>query len=98
MSVYVDAAMIPYGRMKMSHMLADTQEELLAMADAIGLGRHWIQHPGKPMEHFDVSMVKRDMALQEGAIAMTSRQLVGIVRKKRAALTAEEASKNVLAR
>lgn len=83
MSVYVDAAMIPYGRMKMSHLMADTQDELLAMVDKIGVTRRWIQHQGKPMEHFDISMVKRDLALQSGAIAVNSRQLVMMVKRKR---------------
>ena len=83
MSVYVDAAMIPYGRMRMSHMMADTHDELIEMADKIGVAKNWIQHEGKPMEHFDISMAKRDLALQYGAIAVTSRQLVMMVKRRR---------------
>jgi hypothetical protein len=90
MSVYVDAAMIPYGpasgavkRMRMSHMMADTHAELIEMVDKIGVAQNWIQHEGKPMEHFDISMAKRDLALQNGAVAVSSRQLVMMVKRRR---------------
>jgi hypothetical protein len=43
MPVYVDEAKNPYGRMLMSHMLADTLPELHAMADIVGLKRAWFQ-------------------------------------------------------
>jgi len=66
--VYVDDARIPFGRMKMCHMYADTSEELLAMADHIGLNRKWIQYPGNPeKEHFDVSLSMRAKAIKAGA-------------------------------
>lgn len=45
MTVYVDdmyrTEMGRYGRMKMSHMIADTEAELHAMAARIGLARRW---------------------------------------------------------
>ena len=59
MTVYVDDMyrypMGRYGRMKMSHLVADSEAELLAMADKIGLARRWIQHPGmgRGFVHFD---------------------------------------------
>jgi len=43
-----------FGRMKMSHMIADTRAELLEMADKIGLQRKWIQSFDTPREHFDI--------------------------------------------
>lgn len=55
MSVYVDDMRAPFGRMVMSHMIADTHEELLEMADRVGVALKWIQHPGKlRREHFDI--------------------------------------------
>lgn len=88
MSVYVDSMFAAYRRMKMCHMLADTTAELLAMADAIGVQRKWLQHAGTPKEHFDVCMAKRDAALKLGAISVDGRRLVQIMRAKRAACAA----------
>lgn len=51
---------------KMSHMIADTDEELHAMADRIGVARRWFQG-----DHYDVTMTKRAEALKAGAVAIT---------------------------
>lgn len=86
MSVYIDNFYITgggnYGRMKMSHMIADTTEELLAMADKIGVARKWIQYPGTPSEHFDIAKGKRDVAIALGAKAVNFRELSEIMRKR----------------
>lgn len=68
MSVYVDNARIPFGRMKMCHMLADTSEELHAMADRIGVARKWVQNPGTWKEHYDVALSARAKAIAAGAL------------------------------
>ena len=73
--VYVDNASLPYGRMLMSHMVADTSEELLRMADTIGVARRWLQHAGTPKEHFDICLSKRLLAIKAGAIQVTQREL-----------------------
>ena len=75
MSVYVDPAAYPFGRMRMCHMLADTSAELMAMADAIGVARKWVQAPGTWREHFDVCAAKRTLAVQRGAVEVTSQWL-----------------------
>ena len=81
MTVYVDDMyrypMGRFGRMKMSHMVADTEAELLEMADKIGLDPKWIQYPGmgRGTTHFDISMSMREKALAAGAVAMTLRDL-----------------------
>lgn len=75
MSVYVDDMQANYGRMKMCHMIADSTEELLAMADLIRVARRWLQHGGTHREHFDICLSKRALAVQAGAIEITWREL-----------------------
>lgn len=75
MPVYVDDMKAPYGRMLMCHMAADSTEELLAMADTIGVARKWIQYPGSKKEHFDICLSKRALAVKAGAIEVTRREL-----------------------
>jgi hypothetical protein len=82
MTVYVDDMykypMGEFRRMKMSHMIADTEEELLAFADCLGLKRQWYQG-----DHFDVSMSVRAKAIELGAKAITLKELARMAAKKR---------------
>lgn len=71
MTVYVDDMEAPFGRMKMCHMVADSHEELMAMAATIGVAARWLQHAGEPGEHFDIALSKKALALAAGAIAIT---------------------------
>ena len=75
MTVYVDDMRARLGRMIMCHMVADTTDELLVMADQIGVARKWIQHAGKHTEHFDISLGARAKAVRAGAVEVTRRQL-----------------------
>lgn len=69
MTVYVDDVRHPFGRMIMCHMWADTEEELHAMADRIGVARRWFQTPPKASwNHYDVSLGMKARALQFGAV------------------------------
>jgi hypothetical protein len=74
-----------YGRMVMCHMLADTSEELRAMARTIGVAEKWIQHPGTYREHFDICLSKRALAVQHGAKEVSQRSLGMIWRERRLA-------------
>jgi hypothetical protein len=77
MSVYVDDVRHAFGRMVMCHMWSDSLDELLAMADRIGVARKWIQgHPtlsfGKHRNaswvHFDISLGMKAKAIAAGAV------------------------------
>ena len=84
MAVYVDDMNAPYGRMKMCHMLADTDEELHAMAERIGVARKWWQSPEKTSgSHYDIALSKKALALAAGAIPITYRQAGAMNRRRR---------------
>lgn len=75
MTVFIDNANIPYKRMIMCHMVADTLEELHIMADAIGVKRKWFQsHTNYP--HYDICKQSKDKALSLGAQECTKKELV----------------------
>jgi len=74
MTVYVDDMRTPYKGMLMSHMIADTLDELHEMADKIGVSReHFQDKPGLP--HYDISQKKKALALKHGAANVPTRVL-----------------------
>lgn len=75
MTVYVDDMKAKFGRMVMCHMLADTDEELHAMAAKIGVARRWWQSPEKTSgSHYDIALSMRAKAVALGAVEITWRQ------------------------
>lgn len=94
MTVYVDdmykVPMGKFGRLKMSHMMADTSEELMAMAEAIGVQRKWLQHAGRPDEHFDIAMSKRAEAVSRGAVEISMRDMARMNMEKRRSFVEEK--------
>lgn len=72
MTVYVDNMRVRFGRMVMWHMVADSDEELHAMAARIGVARKWHQTAGG--SHYDVCLAKRAAAVAAGAMEITLRQ------------------------
>lgn len=90
MAVYVDNYNASFGRMVMCHMIADTRDELLRMADLIGVQRKWIQKPGTIWEHFDICLSKRRAAVEQGAIELTPKDLVRRMMARRGAIRAEK--------
>ena len=84
MTVYVDDMRAKFGRMIMCHMIADTDAELHAMADRIGISRRWHQAPPKHDSHYDVALNKRALAVRFGAVEITWRDCgLMIVRRRR---------------
>ena len=87
MTVYVDDMhrhqIGRLGRMRMSHMMADSTGELLEMADMIGLDRRHLQHAGTPREHFDICLSRRVRAVAAGAVEITMRDMARLRRERK---------------
>lgn len=90
-STYVDDMRAQFGRMVMCHMLADTDQELHAMAAKIGVARRWHQKSGTPHSHYDICLSKRALAVKLGAIEIDRRGVADIIKTKRAAAAAQPA-------
>jgi hypothetical protein len=78
--ILVDEARYPYRGKLYCHMMSDLADphealaELHAFAQQIGLKRSWYQEHSSP--HYDLSPRYRALAVQAGAEAVTSRELV----------------------
>lgn len=88
MSVYVDPLLGHGGsatfRWKRScRMYADTEQELHKMADKIGCKRSWYQNK-ETLKHYDLVVSKRFLAVQNGAVEHSLREMVDFMRKQRA--------------
>ena len=94
MPVYIDNMEALFGRMKMCHMGADSTEELLSMADRIGVQRKWIQYPGTWKEHFDICLSKRAKAVALGAQEITMYEFVTKQIQKRESRKGEDHGNN----
>ena len=78
MPCYVDDMRAKYGRLIMCHMVGDTDAELHAMADRIGVARRWFQG-----DHYDICLTKRAMAVAAGAVEITWRQAGMMIGRRR---------------
>ena len=75
MAVYIDKANIKYKRMIMCHMIADSYEELHYMAKKIGMKSAWFQNNAS-FPHYDVCLMRKNKALEYGAIEVSRKELV----------------------
>jgi len=82
MPVYVDK-LRDYGwhRGPSCHLIADSVEELIDFAVAMGLRREWYQPKSSP--HFDLTTEGRELAIRCGAIEINQRELVKKLRELR---------------
>jgi hypothetical protein len=69
MAVYVDNMRALFRGKIMCHMVGDSEDELHAMAFAIGMQRRWYQDL-----HYDISIAMREKAVVLGAKEITSRE------------------------
>ena len=90
MTVYVDDAVTWWRSQRWAHLMADTLQELHAMAAQLGLPRRAFQD--KPSgAHYDVTVEMREQALQLGTVAISrhaDRELVrSVIRNAKAQAT-----------
>ncbi len=84
MAVYVDQSCNRLGRMVMCHMIADTLDELHAMAGRIGMRREWFQSPpAASFPHYDVALGRRADAVRYGARSLDRHQMIAKIRELR---------------
>jgi hypothetical protein len=62
-------------------LIADSVEELMEFAVAMGLRREWFQPKSTP--HFDLTAAGRDQAVEMGAIELDRRGLIAKLRELR---------------
>lgn len=84
MTVYVDQEKNKYRHMLMSHLVADSIDELHAMADRLGLKRRWFQVSNNGTPHYDVCQTKRALAISLGAIEIDRRKMTELMKRYRA--------------
>lgn len=91
MGVYVDDIRLvvknrywPYA--KACHLVADTIRELHIFARRLSLRRDWFQTNNIP--HYDLTENKRDQALRFGALEITNKRMVEMIREHRESLSA----------
>ena len=70
MTVYVDDAVHAWRGQRWEHLMADTLDELHAMAARIGIPRRAFQNKSSGA-HYDVTIELRDLAIASGAVAIS---------------------------
>ena len=95
MALYVDA-LVDYGdaarqrslrHTTWCHLLADTEPELHAAAQQLGLRRAWYQHkgPDDPTWHYDITPPKRAQAIRTlGAVELDQAGVAELITRRRA--------------
>lgn len=82
--VYIGKREYKYGRMIMSHMVADTLAELHTMASLLNIDRkHFQNKKGKP--HYDICKSKKNEALSwtwtKEIVLVDDREIVKVLRR-----------------
>jgi hypothetical protein len=76
------------------HLLADTREELHAMAAAVGMPRRAFQdHPWR--WHYDLPAPLRERAVARGATVVTMHEVGALLRRRRSELLADNGATDI---
>ena len=80
MAIYVDFVCIEFRGYKWCHMLADSLQELQDFAAFIEVDQR-LFHRTASYPHYDVTLQMREIALENGAIAATRKQIIDSAKK-----------------
>lgn len=80
MAIYVDFVCIEFRGYKWCHMLADSLQELHDFAAFIEVDQ-LLFHRTASYPHYDVTLQMREIALENGAIAATRKQIIDSAKK-----------------
>lgn len=85
MAVYVDALTPARWRYRYAcHMGADSREELVRFAGALGMQNEWLSSStGRHREHFDLTPAMRRLAVAAGAVELSRREFSAKMRISR---------------
>ena len=80
MAIYVDFVCIEFRGYQWCHMLADSLQELHEFAAFIEVDQR-LFHRTASYPHYDVTLQMREIALENGAIAATRKQIIDSAKK-----------------
>lgn len=84
MTVYVDGPIRKHGPMSSCHLIADSDDELHAMAALLGVPRHLhLVGPTGVDSHYDIGVSKRALAIEKGATLITWRESGSMTMRRR---------------
>lgn len=83
MTVYVDDLKYKKknGRIKYCHMIADTLEELHEFCQSVGISKHFF-HAYAKHKHYDLNERNRNLAIENGAIEISTREIIRKMNEK----------------
>ncbi|WP_072143555.1 DUF4031 domain-containing protein [Pseudanabaena sp. 'Roaring Creek'] len=79
--VYVDAAINRWKGKLWCHLTSDSLTELQEFAGRLGLKKEWFQNH-RLIPHYDITENKRAIAIQLGAIAITTEERIKKVKER----------------
>ena len=80
MAIYVDFVCIEFRGYKWCHMLADNLQELHNFAELIEVDKR-LFHKNASYPHYDITTQMRDVAIKNGAIVATRKQIIDAAKK-----------------
>ena len=80
MAIYVDFVCIEFRGYKWCHMLADNLQELHNFAELIEVDKR-LFHKNASYPHYDITTQMREVAIKNGAIVATRKQIIDAAKK-----------------